>query len=252
VLRYRSADLIGVINGIDVEEWNPSADPLIPENLSSRDLSGKAACKAKLQEAFGLETDPGIPVYTVVSRLFDQKGLDLLAAIGDRLMAEMRVQVAVLGTGDAGLERAFAELSARHPGRFSAHLAFDNSLAHLSIAGADFLVMPSRFEPCGLSQMYAMVYGTLPIVRATGGLVDSVEQYVEGQGIGTGFRFEQANADALFHTMGWACATYYDRPEELAILRRNAMAADFSWDQSAEVYENVYAWAVDARAAAFG
>ena len=128
----------------------------------------------------------------MVSRLVDQKGLDLLAAIGDRLMQEMQIQVAVLGTGDPALEGAFRGLAERYAGRFGAYLGFDNELAHLTAAGADFLLMPSRFEPCGLSQMYAMVYGAPPIVRATGGLIDSVEQYIEGEGIGTGFRFEQA------------------------------------------------------------
>ncbi|MFP4069560.1 MAG: glycogen synthase [Opitutales bacterium] len=252
VLRYRSADLIGVINGIDTEEWDPAADPLIPARFTATDLSGKAVCKAELQAAFGLVVAPEFPVFTVVSRLFDQKGLDLLAAIGDRLMADMQVQVAVLGTGDAGLEHAFADLARRYPGRFAAHLAFDNRLAHLCVAGADFLIMPSRFEPCGLSQMYAMTYGTLPIVRETGGLIDSVEQYVEGQGIGTGFRFKHCSADALFDTIGWACSTFYDRPDELALLRKNAMAADFTWDQSAGAYEDIYGWAVDARSAAVG
>jgi len=252
VLRYRSADLVGVINGIDVEEWDPGADPLIPAHFNRRNLAGKADCKAALQAAYGLEIAPDRPVFTVVSRLFDQKGLDLLAAIGDRLMKEMQLQVAVLGTGDPGLEAAFAELARRYPGRFAAHLGFDNELAHLSVAGADFLVMPSRFEPCGLSQMYAMRYGTLPVVRETGGLVDTVEQYIEGEGIGTGFRFHYATAGALFDTMGWACATYYDRPKELGKLRSNAMRRDFTWDRSAGVYEDVYGWAMDARAAAFG
>ncbi|WP_269522452.1 glycogen synthase GlgA [Coraliomargarita parva] len=251
LLRYRAGDLIGVINGIDMEEWNPATDPLIPANFKAGQMKGKAECKAALQRAYGLNVDPSQPVYTVVSRLFDQKGLDLLAAIGDRLMEQMHIQVAVLGTGDAGLEQAFQDLAQRHPGRFAAHLAFDNELAHLSVAGADFLVMPSRFEPCGLSQMYAMAYGTLPIVRSTGGLADSVEQYIEGEGIGTGFRFDHPTADALYYTMGWSCATYYDRPKELAKLQKNAMQADFTWDQSAGIYEDIYGWALDARRAAF-
>ena len=252
LLRYRAADLIGVINGIDDSEWNPAIDPLLPANYSADDLSGKAICKAKLQEAYGLAVNPNIPLFTVVSRLVDQKGLDLLAAIGDRLMSEMQIQVAVLGTGDPALEDKFRNLAARHPGRFAAYLGFNNELAHLTAAGADFLLMPSRFEPCGLSQMYAMIYGAPPIVRATGGLIDSVDQYIEGQGIGTGFRFEQATPDAFYYTIGWACSTFYDRPDDFAALQQNGMRSDFRWDQSAKVYEEVYGWAVDSRKAAVG
>jgi starch synthase len=251
LLRFRAADLIGVINGVDESEWNPATDPFLPENFSLNDLSGKAACKAALQKAFGLEVNAVLPLFTVVSRLVDQKGLDLLSAIGDRLMADMQIQVAVLGTGDPKLEAAFSELAARYPGRFAAHIGFDNALAHLTAAGADFLLMPSRFEPCGLSQMYAMIYGTPPIVRATGGLIDSVQQYIEGTNVGTGFLFDNASANAFYDTIGWACSTYFDRPEEYKMLRRNGMLQDFSWDVSAGIYENIFNWAQDARSLSF-
>jgi len=252
LLRYRAGDLIGVINGIDESEWNPETDTLIPAHFSAEDLSGKARCKSALQVAYGLEENPDVPVFTVVSRLVDQKGLDLLAVIADRLMADMHLQVAVLGAGEPGLESAFRELSQRYPGRFGVHIGFHHELSHLTIAGGDFLLMPSRFEPCGLSQMYAMVYGTPPIVRATGGLIDSVEQYIEGEGIGTGFLFKEASADALYGTIGWVCSTYYDRPEDLAKLRENGMKQNFSWNTSAGTYEAVYGWAIEARLAAFG
>lgn len=251
LLRFRAADLIGVINGVDESEWNPSTDTLLPQNYSIHDMSGKAVCKAALQKAYDLEVNPSIPLFTVVSRLVDQKGLDLLAAIGDRLMADMQIQVAVLGTGDPSLEASFRELAGRHPRRFAAYLGFDNKLAHLTAAGADFLLMPSRFEPCGLSQMYAMIYGTPPIVRATGGLIDSVRQYIQGTEVGTGFLFENTSVNAFYDTIGWACSTYYDRPGEFAMLRRNGMLEDFSWDVSAGVYENIYGWAQDARALSF-
>ena len=240
-----------MINGIDELEWNPATDPHLPEFYTADDLSGKSVCKAAMQKAYGLNEAAGVPLYSVVSRLVDQKGLDLLVAMGDRLMETMDVQVAVLGTGDPALEEAFKALAVRHPGRFAAHIGFDNQLAHLSVAGSDFLLMPSRFEPCGLSQMYSMKYGAPPIVRATGGLVDSVEQYVEGTGIGTGFRFDASTAQAFYDTIGWACSTYYDRPEEYARLQANGMTADFSWDQSADTYESVYAWAMDARRNAY-
>lgn len=251
VLSFRSADLIGVLNGVDETEWNPETDALLPACFNEKDLSGKAVCKAALQEACGLEVREDVPLFAVVSRLVNQKGLDLLAAIGDRLMEHMQIQVAVLGTGDPHLEHVFRELSQRHPGRFGAYLGFNNELAHLTIAGADFLLMPSRFEPCGLSQLYAMAYGTVPIVRATGGLLDTVEQYVQGEGIGTGFLFEHASADAFYYTIGWACSTYYDRPKDMAMLRHNGMTSDFSWDVSAGVYEDIYGWAIDSRKAAF-
>jgi starch synthase len=251
LLQYRAADLIGVINGIDESEWDPAHDPHLPETYSANDLGGKVACKTALQKAFGLDCDASKPLFSVVSRLVDQKGLDLLVHAGDQLMQTMEVQVAVLGTGDPALESAFKDLADRYPGRFAAYIGFDNKLAHLLAAGADFLLMPSRVEPCGLSQMYAMKYGTPPIVRATGGLVDSVEQYVEGTGIGTGFRFDAPTTQAFYNTIGWACATYYDRPEEYAQLQLNGMTANFTWDQSADTYESVYNWAMKAREAAF-
>lgn len=251
LLRYRAGDLIGVTNGVDYSEWDPATDALLPHNYSLGDMSGKTACKAALQEAWGLELNPAVPVFTVVSRLVDQKGLDLLAAIGDRLMETMQIQIAVLGSGDPVLEYLFRGLAERHPGRFAAHIGFDNKLAHLSPAGADFLVMPSRFEPCGLSQLYAMIYGALPIVRATGGLIDTVEPYVEGEATGTGFPFNDATPDSLYNTIGWACSTYYDRPDEFKQLQKNGMRRNYAWDESAAKYEQIYGWAVDTRRAAF-
>lgn len=251
LLCYRAGDLIGVINGVDCSEWDPAKDPHLPANFSLNDLSGKAICKAAMQKAYGLEVNPSMPVFTVVSRLVDQKGLDLLAAVGDRLMNEMQIQVAVLGTGDPVLEHVFGELADRHPGRFAAYIGFNNELAHLTVAGGDFLLMPSRFEPCGLSQLYAMIYGAPPIVRATGGLIDTVDQYIEDEGVGTGFRFDNANGDALFDTIGWACATFYDRPQDYHMLQRNGMSRNYSWDESASTYEDIYGWAIEARSAAF-
>jgi starch synthase len=248
LLRFRSADLIGVLNGVDTDEWSPETDPHLPENYDLNDLGGKKVCKEAMQQAYGLKVDAKIPVYTVVSRLVDQKGLDLLAQVADRLMADMQIQVAVLGTGEEGLENAFRELSARYPGRFASYIGFNNQLAHLTAAGGDFLLMPSRFEPCGLSQLYAMIYGTLPIVRSTGGLIDTVENYGEREGTGTGFRFDDATPDALYHTIGWACATYYDRPNAFRQLQINGMSGAYSWDASAKQYEDIYRWAIDQRA----
>ena len=186
-----------------------------------------------------------------MSRLVEQKGLDLLAAISERLMDELSIQIAVLGTGEADLEDAFKQLSKRYPGRFGAYIGFNNELAHLTAAGADFLLMPSRFEPCGLSQLYAMLYGTPPIVRATGGLIDTVEPYSEEDGTGTGFVFSDPTPGAFFDTIGWACSTYFDRPDDYMRLRQTGMRKDFSWDQSASTYESIYSWAIKARKSAF-
>lgn len=252
VLKYRAGDLIGIINGIDTDEWNPATDKHLPATFSARDLSGKAICKRKLQEKLGLEHKPDVPVFCAVARLFEQKGLDLLAEIVPWIMSEMKVQIALLGAGDGRLEQAFLDLQARYPGRVGVSIGYNNALAHLMEAGSDFFVMPSRFEPCGLNQMYSMAYGTLPIVRSTGGLVDTVEQYVEGRQRGTGFRFEEASAKALYYAIGWACSTWYDRPEDYRMLQQNAMGRDLSWTYSAQKYLDVYHWARDARLQGLG
>ncbi|WP_162028341.1 MULTISPECIES: glycogen synthase GlgA [unclassified Lentimonas] len=251
VLRFRSADLIGVINGIDESEWSPQTDELLPARYSVDDLSGKAVCKAQMQEAYGLAVDAEVPVFAAVARLVAQKGLDLLVAISDQLMADQQLQVAVLGTGEPSLESAFEALAQRYPGRFGVHLGFNNELSHLTAAGTDFLLMPSRFEPCGLSQMYSMVYGAPPIVRATGGLKDSVTQYVEGEAGGTGFLFQDATPAALYEAIRRACSIYSFRPEEYARIQRNGMLSDFSWEASAGAYEDIYGWAIEARSAAY-
>lgn len=251
LLHFRASDLIGVLNGVDTDEWNPQVDPMLPEPFSADNLAGKIAAKAALQRAYGLEARPDVPLFTVVSRLFNQKGLDLLADIADRLLADMAIQIAVLGTGEPALEGAFHALAARHPGRFGSYIGFDNERAHLTIAGGDCFIMPSRFEPCGLGQMYAMIYGTVPVVRGTGGLIDTVAPYNESRGTGTGFDFEHATQDALYYTIGWACATYYDRPEAFRQLQLNGMRGSYSWEVSAEKYEAVYTWARQARNAAF-
>ena len=247
VLRFRAGDLVGIVNGIDAELWDPARDTALPANYSAADLRGKAGCKAKLQERFGLEVNPRVPLFGVVSRLVAQKGLDLLAAALPALMERMRVQLVLTGSGDWRMENTFQQAAHAWRGRVGVHIGFDDKLARLIQAGSDCFVMPSRSEPCGLTQMYAMRYGTLPVVRATGGLVDTVENFVEGQGRGTGFVFQDATAPALLNTLGWACATYYDRPEEFIALQRRAMARDFSWHGNAGQYVQVYRWAVESR-----
>lgn len=251
VLRFRSGDYVGILNGIDEDRWNPATDRHIAARYSAEDVSGKAACKEALQRELGLEVDPAVPVFGVVARLYPQKGLDLLAAAAPGILDHMRVQIAVLGSGDDWLQREFVHLAFRYPGRFAVRLGFDNGLAHRIEAGSDFFIMPSRFEPCGLNQMYSMRYGTPPLVRATGGLLDTVDQYREGHGEGTGFIFEQATPTALYYTVGWACSTWYDRPDDHRALQINGMRRDFSWRVSARRYADVYRWAAEARARGF-
>lgn len=247
LLRFRAADVVGILNGIDDASWDPATDRSLPANYSATEFAGKSVCKAKLQERFALEPRPGVPLFGVVSRLATQKGLDLLADALATIMDRMDVQFVLLGNGDQRLENTFNWAAEAFRGRFGAHIGFDGGLARLIQAGSDFFVMPSRAEPCGLTQMYAMRYGTPPIVRATGGLVDTVQNFVEGRPIGTGFVFADATVSALTDTIGWACATYYDRPAELAALRQRAMAQDFSWRRSADQYVELYQWAIAAR-----
>jgi len=247
VLRFRSADVLGILNGIDAAAWDPATDKTLPAPFSATDLAGKAACKAALQQRLGLAVDPRIAVYGVVARLAHQKGLDLLAESLSHIVERMHVQFAIVGSGDERTENMFRVSAARYPGKIGAFIGFDPKLARLVQAGSDLFVMPSRSEPCGLTQMYAMRYGTLPIVRATGGLVDTVANYVEGQAKGTGFVFKEANSAALYQSIGRACATYYDRAEEFRAMQLRAMQQDFSWAANAPKYVECYRWAIEAR-----
>ncbi len=251
VLRMRAGDLVGVVNGIDTEVWNPAKDRYLPFPYDAYEMDGKTVSKEMLQSHFDLEQNNTIPIFAAVARLYDQKGLDLLADIAPGLMSDMRLQLVLVGSGDPAVEERFRELAAYYPGRIGVHIGYDECLSHLVEAGADFFLMPSRFEPCGLNQMYSMAYGTPPIARATGGLVDTVEQYVENKGEGTGFLFSDATPGALYYAIGWANSTYYDRKDDYLALRRNGMARDFSWGQSARTYEQVYSWASAQRVGAF-
>jgi starch synthase len=237
-LHARRGDLVGILNGIDFDEWNPAADPHLAAPFTAERLEGKAACKAALQAEAGFPVR-NVPVFGVVGRLTFQKGFDILAHCLERVLS-WDVQMVLLGAGDREAEHYFGALSARRPDRFKAWLGFDNRRAHHIEAGADFFVMPSRFEPCGLNQMYSLRYGTLPIVRATGGLADTVQNYREETGEGTGFMFSDLTSDALANTIGWALSTYFDRPEHVEAMRQRAMRQDFSWDHAAEAYERLY------------
>ena len=231
---------LGILNGCDYTEWNAATDTLIPARYTPDDLSGKAVCKRELQRRLLLAEDPHVPIFGVVSRLVDQKGLDLLAGCIEGVVNTMRAQFIILGSGDKGLENFFGSLPARYPGRIGSYIGYNNELAHWIEAGSDFFVMPSIYEPCGLNQMYSLKYGTLPIVRATGGLEDTVQQYNEATGEGTGFKFYAANSGALYYTIGWAVSTYYDRQPHMAQMIQAAMAQDYSWERSAQAYVGLY------------
>lgn len=238
VLRERREVLHGILNGVDYGEWSPHSDRHLPARYSAGDLAGKAVCKRALQEELGLAVRPSTPLLCMVTRLVEQKGIDLLIAIGAALAAR-DVQLAVLGTGDKRFEQALRELAALHPDRIAVGFGFREDLAHLMQAGSDVLLMPSRYEPCGLNQIYALRYGTVPVVRATGGLDDTVEDYNPALGSGTGFKFAPYEAAALLGAIDRARG-WYGRPRQWRQLMDNGMRSDFGWDRSAREYAELY------------
>ncbi len=234
LLRHRAPDLTGIMNGVDYERWSPSKDPLIEQRYSPQDLSAKAANKAVLQRELGLAGDPNALLCAAIGRLVHQKGYDILAKAVPQMM-QGNVQLALLGMGDAALEAEFTALAEQFPGRVSVQLRFDDKLAHHIEAGADVFVMPSRFEPCGLNQLYSLRYGTLPLVHAVGGLIDSIQEGPEGWG----FLFDQDTPQALVAALDRAVALFKDPPRWQAAMLR-AMARDHSWDRAAGQYETLY------------
>jgi starch synthase len=251
VLHDRAATVTGILNGVDYDEWSPQTDKLIAANYSSQDLSGKRKCKQDLLNAFGItnadaRVDTKIPVIGIVSRFAAQKGFDLIAQIMDRLAREEMIMV-VLGSGDKLYEEMFQRLQKQFPNKIAAKVAFDNGLAHKVEAGADMFLMPSRYEPCGLNQIYSLKYGTVPIVRATGGLDDTIEPWDARTGKGTGFKFHDYTGEALLATIKQALLAYQD-PSSWQTLMRNGMGRDFSWGASAREYGKVYERARQMRA----
>ena len=241
ILNARAGELSGIVNGIDVEVFDPETDELIPANYSRADRAGKALCKAALQERLGLEVRPDAPLFAMVTRMTEQKGFDLVAAVLDEQLAESDMQFVLLGTGDRRFEDFMRGAEARWKGRLCSYIGYNEELAHQIYAGADFYVMPSRFEPCGISQMLAMRYGTIPIVRETGGLRDTVKPYNRFTGEGTGFSF--ANYDPAELRDKIREARYCYRNEEIMKgLIDQAMAEDFAFDRSAEEYARLYLW----------
>jgi len=243
-LNDKGENYIGILNGVDYNRWNPETDLLIPMRYSAKDLSGKAVCKRELQRRFSLNVDANIPIIGVVSRLVTQKGLHLLAQAIEDILNNMRVQFVILGAGEKELESFYSSLPARYPGRVGSYIGYNEELSHWIEAGADFFIMPSLSEPCGLNQMYSLKYGTLPIVRAVGGLDDTVQQYDEASGAGTGFKFWEAGPRAIYYTVGWAISTFFDRREHIQQMIQTAMAQDFSWERSAGEYVRLYERAI--------
>lgn len=243
VLRERQGDLFGVLNGIDPEEWNPTVDSHIAAHYTADDLSGKAKCKADLQRRLKLPVRATVPLLAVISRLAGQKGLDLLCDILETLMA-LNVQLVLLGSGEKGLEATFREAAAKYPSKLAIRIGFDLPLSHQIEAGADLFLMPSRYEPCGLNQMYSLAYGTIPVVRATGGLDDTIVRFDPVTRQGNGFKFEEATAAAFLQTIWQALALYRERAL-WPVVMTNAMTADFTWDRSAREYEQLYRQAIE-------
>ncbi len=241
LLSARHGQITGIINGIDESIWNPASDPYIASHYTSADLSAKAANKRVLQEAMALTPDDTIPLFAAISRITHQKGFDLLQQITPQLV-EIPVQLAILGSGDAAMEKKLAALAQAYPGKIAIRIGYTEALSHLIEAGADCFLMPSRFEPCGLNQMYSQRYGTPPLVHATGGLIDTVVDCTPStlsDGSATGFVFHPMTAEQLFGTIQRAVKVFQDNAT-WRILQQNGMAKDFSWHSSATAYQRIY------------
>ncbi len=238
ILRQRQASLTGILNGVDYEEWNPAHDAALKSPYSPHQLKGKLADKIELQKELGLPEEPRVPLFATITRLADQKGIDLLlGALEEMLSAELHF--ILLGSGAPQYERAFQILARRYPQKVAVKIGFDEGLSHRIEAGADFFIMPSRYEPCGLNQMYSLRYATIPIVRVTGGLDDSVIDISEDPAKANGIKFMEYSVRALAKAIRKALVLYQEA-ELLNQYRENAMQADFSWDRTSEHYLEVY------------
>ncbi|MGA0133424.1 MAG: glycogen synthase [Opitutales bacterium] len=240
VVRRRESALEGILNGVDADEWNPRTDPLLPANYSSRSLKGKQACRKALTQEFGLADGPGAPpIFGVISRLWEQKGLDLAAAALASFLRDNRLRFVLLGSGDPALEDAYRALAAEFPSRCGVRIGYDHGLSHRIEAGSDFFLMPSRFEPCGLNQMYSMAYGTPPVVRATGGLADTVRPWSPGAKDATGIVFEHADLQGIEWAIGHALRLFSE-PKAYRKVQVNGMRTEFSWKLSADRHLTAY------------
>lgn len=241
LLRARSSVLTGILNGVDPQVWSPALDPLLPANYSADNTAGKAICKQALQEELGLLPAPDVPLLGVVSRLTEQKGLPLVLEAAHAMVTQ-DAQLVVLGSGDHALEQGFRALAQSHPGQIAVHLGYDEALAHRVFGGTDITLVPSRFEPCGLTQLYGLAYGSLPLVRHVGGLADTVvnTHFVSLEdGSATGFVFQHLNRHDFDHAVSQALALYR-RPVDWARVRLNAMRQNHAWDEPARQYARLY------------
>jgi starch synthase len=241
VLRHRQASLHGILNGVDGAVWNPAADPQVQPGYDAQNMQGKRAAKARLQAELGLQTNPQALLFVGISRLTEQKGLNLLPAVVDELVLRGG-QLAVLGSGDADIEHALRQCEERHPGRVALRVGYDEALAHRMVAGGDVILVPSRFEPCGLTQLYGLRYGTLPLVRAVGGLADTVTDCsLENlhDGVASGFVFQQLQPADLLAAMRRACALFH-RPADWQAVQQHAMSLRFDWARAAKAYMALY------------
>ena len=239
VMQLNAGKLHGVLNGIDMDRYDPSKDPGIYANYSAKDLSGKAADKEQLQKQLNLNVDPNVPIIAIVSRLVSHKGLDLVCRVFDQIM-DLNCQFVVLGSGDWNYEQFFEQKLGWYPGRMALYRGYNEPLAMAIYSGADLLLMPSKSEPCGLAQMIAMRYGTLPIVRETGGLKDTVHPYESWCGAGNGFTFADYNSGDMLYVIRQAVDLYYNNPTAFRKLQNAGMTEDFSWKRSAEAYNEIY------------
>ncbi|MDR3303763.1 MAG: glycogen synthase [Treponema sp.] len=243
VLRYRSNEYTGILNGIDTGVWNPKIDKLLPVTYSANDLSGKKQIKAALQKEFGLPVDPDVPIIGMITRLVEQKGVGELFGpnYGSAwaICRDMNIQFVLLGSGEAWCENEVKSLSHRLP-NFKAQIGYSEKMSHLIEAGSDFFLMPSRYEPSGLNQMYSLMYGTLPIVRNTGGLADTVQNFNQEHSTGTGFIFDDLTPSAIYNTVGWAVWAYYNKRSQIEAMRLTGMKQNFSWEESAKKYVAMY------------
>jgi len=239
LINEKAYKLFGILNGVDYDEWSPSVDTLIPFNFDADSLEGKAQCKTELQKRFNLPQRQEVPLIGLVGRLAEQKGITLIASVLETIL-EMDIQIVLLGTGERWAESFFSHRAEKYPEKFACYIGYDNTIAHEIEAASDMFLMPSLFEPCGLNQIYSLRYGTLPIVRATGGLDDTIENYDAYHKSGTGFKFYDATPSALLDTIRWAVDTFYNDKEGIDALRQNAMAKRYEWSKAAKGYEDVY------------
>lgn len=244
LLCERAERLVGILNGIDERLWDPRTDEMIPYQFGPSDFRRKHQNKLRLLEVGHLAVDPKLPFFGMITRLVDQKGLDIFAEIADEFLGEREVAMMVLGSGMPKYEKLMRDLAKRYPENFAVRIGFDEPLAHLIEAGSDFFLMPSRYEPCGLNQMYSMRYGTIPVVRATGGLADSVEEYRPGMGTGRGFVFREYLSSALLKALDQAVEAFGHKPSFKNLVTR-LMREDFSWGQAARAYVEVYGRATE-------